>query len=223
MGRPVGTGTGVKTGGRRPGSLDKNARQLVTAEMAGDILAVYKKLGGVKWLLKFAQDKPEEFLRQGLSRLFPAAPKDDEPGTYNTQINIGDLSTRDAAARVAFLLNSAMHPDPALVVERDPVAERVEQPMTPQRACDWANPCEPPVDNPEPVEDPNKQRWIEELPLSPEQRRDAAMIRETHESLENYRGGSSAEQGGTGQPGVTTRKPTAAELSRRMSRRSELL
>jgi hypothetical protein len=217
---------GGKTGGRRRGSLDKGERQLVTSEMAGDILAVYKKLGGVKWLLKFAQDKPEEFLRQGLSRLFPAAPRDDAEGfTQNNQFNIGDLSTRDAACRVAFLLNSSMHPDPSLVVERAPVAERVadepREPTTPQEALDtWQPTPAPPT---QPVDDPAKALWIEELPLSPDERRDALLVRDTKEaSLETYAGVSS-EQGGNAAQRNVSRKPTAAELCRRMSRRSELL
>ncbi len=106
---------GPKTGGRRRGSLDKSERQLVTSEMAWDILTVYKRLGGVKWLLKFAEDNPAEFLRQGLSRLFPAAPKDDEPagGTYNTQINF-DSNPMEAARRVAFALASGVYDNPAL-------------------------------------------------------------------------------------------------------------
>ena len=109
-----------KTGGRRRGSLDKGERQLVTAEMAGDIMAVYKKLGGVKWLLKFAEDNPAEFLRQGLSRLFPAPQKDsDSDGdTFNTQINLGRMSEFETARSIAFLLAKAVHSQEAPVTER---------------------------------------------------------------------------------------------------------
>lgn len=214
-----------KTGGRRRGSLDRGERQLVTAEMAGDILAVYKKLGGVKWLLEFAKANPGEFLRQGLSRLFPAAPKDEADIQLNQQFNIGNLTDRDAAMRVAFALNSAMHGDPSIVVERELAPE-----MTPQEASNqWTPPTDAP-DMPEPtceapVEDPAKQRWIEELPLTPEQRRDNAVIRETHEaSIENYHG-SGAEQGlGPTQRQRPAESRTVNDLHKRMrNRRDELL
>jgi hypothetical protein len=214
-----------KTGGRRRGSLDRGERQLVTAEMAGDILAVYKKLGGVKWLLKFAEDNPAEFLRQGLSRLFPAAPKDDEPsGTYN-QFNIGNLTDREAACRVAFLLNSAMHGDPsAAIVHEAPVAERVpvtpprREPMTPQEAC------RPEVPQPEPIDNPAQAEWAASLPLSPQERADQKLIRQTREArLETY-AGSPGEQGGSTMRSQATAKPTVSELHQRMrNRRDELL
>jgi hypothetical protein len=211
-----------KTGGRVKGrSLDKGERQLLTSEMAADLLLVYRKLGGVRWLLKFAQDNPVEFLRQGLSRLFPAAPKDDEVGgTYNTQINFNDMSARDAACRVAFLLNSAMHPDPSLIVEHEPVPVADEpQPMTPQEALDNWRPTPKPSLQPE--DNPAQAEWAASLSLTPDQK----LVRETVEcNIENYHG-SSAEQGDTvrSPSSATTRKPTAAELTRRMSRRSELL
>lgn len=208
-----------KTGGRRRGSLDKGERQLVTAEMAGDILAVYKKLGGVKWLLKFAQDNPKEFLQQGLSRLFPAPQKDDEPGgTYN-QFNFNQNDTVEAARRVAFVLASGMHGDPSLAPPVRAV-ERVDtpEPMTPQQACDWENPTPPctPTAEPEPVDDPARRQWAESLKLTTDQK----LVRDTHvESLSSY-AGSGPEQGGTvRQPSSRGDKPTAAQLCHRLSRR----
>ena len=104
------------------------------------------------------------------------------------------------------------------------MAERVaDEPRPPQEALnDWQPTPAPPA---EPVEDPDKQRWIEELALTPEGRRDAVLVRETHETtIENYRGGSPAEMGGyVPVQRQSNCKPTAAELYRRLSRRSELL
>lgn len=105
-----------KTGGRVKGSLDKSERQLLTNAMAFDLMTVYTELGGVKWLKKFAQDNPVEFLRQGLSRLFPAPAKsDDDTGggnTYNQINNYGD--ERGAALRVAYALARGVYGDPSV-------------------------------------------------------------------------------------------------------------
>lgn len=216
-----------KTGGRRRGSLDKGERQLVTAEMAGDLLTVYKKLGGVKWLLKFAEDNPAEFLRQGLSRLFPAPAKsDDEPGDTYNQFNFNHQDTFEIGRRVAFALNAGLYAQQELA----PVAERVvpgTPEVSPQEACDWRNPCEPPApqkDTPPrtyEAPDPERARWASELPLTPEERADAALVRETKEaSITNYHG-SSAEQSGSGLPRqVITRRPSVREIQ---NRRRELL
>ncbi|MBK5401317.1 hypothetical protein JFU47_32085 [Pseudomonas sp. TH39(2020)] len=222
-GRPPGQ---LKTGGRIKGrSLDKGERQLVTSQMAGDLMAVYKKLGGVRWLLKFAEDNPAEFLRQGLSRLFPSPAKDDEGGTFNQQINFNNLDLFEASRRVAFALNLGIQAQQELAA---PVAERVPE--------EYINPNQwtPPVDAPDmlppepahetPVDDPDRTRWLQELDMTPDQRRDAALVRSSKTgSIESY-AGSSAEQGGHGpvQRQVSA-KPTAAELCRRMSRRNELL
>ncbi|UVJ42059.1 hypothetical protein NVV94_15405 [Pseudomonas sp. LS1212] len=47
---------------------------------------------------------------------------------------------------------------------------------------------------PEPVDDPDRTRWAEELSLTDEQRRDNAVVRQTHSgNLESY-AGSAAEQ-----------------------------
>ena len=93
-----------------------------------------------------------------------------------------------------------------------------------QRACDWHNPVIPPLLQPEPIEDLDRDRWGQELPLTDEQRRDNAVVRQTHGgSLESY-AGSAGEQGqGTVQHSVSSAKPSAAELCRRMSRRNELM
>jgi hypothetical protein len=166
-----------KTGGHRRGSLDKGERQLVTAEMAADLLTVYKKLGGVKWLLEFARANPAEFLLQGLNRLLPAAPKDDEPGdTYNTQVNF--LSEIEAALRVSFMLAKAVYSDPSLApIEAEASAPQEEVTRWPP----WVPPSDKPdmpdpLLKPEPVEDVDRQRWASEIPLTPDQRRDALLV-----------------------------------------------
>lgn len=166
-----------KTGGRVKGSLDKGERAIVTSQMANDLLLVYRKLGGVKWLLKFAQEQPGEFVRQGLSRLFPAPQKDDPDVLIQQQFNT-NLSDRDAAVRIAFALAKGMQ----------------DITMTPQQACKI--PELPPLVYPEPTEDPDRQQWGESLKLSDEERRDAAIVRETNEckNLEAYHG-TAAEQG----------------------------
>jgi hypothetical protein len=209
-----------KTGGRRKGGIDREARKLLTDQMSADLMTVYQKLGGVKWLLKFAEDNPAEFLRQGLSRLFPAPAKDDPDVVNNTQINF-DLNPMEAARRVAFALNLGLHAQ-----RQEQQGELIEaEEITPQRACDWRDPVGQIEPSPEPV-DPDRLRWAEELPLTEEQRRDNAAIRQTlNSSLENY-AGSSAEQGGCGPASrAVVRKPSAAELCRRLnrSRRDELL
>lgn len=215
-----------KTGGRVKGrSLDKGQRLLVTSEMAGDLLTVYKRLGGVKWLLRFAEDNPKEFLQLGLSRLFPAAPKDDEPaGTYN-QFNFNSQDTFEAARRVAFALNLGLHAQQELA----PVAERelpLEQPVAEvEETYDAPGHMQHAAE--QPVEDPDYQRYIKELSLSPEQRRDNAVVRNTKEcDITNYCG-SSAEQGGSGpvqRQVVTNHRPTIAEKVRSQAqRRRDLL
>ncbi|MFK0090187.1 hypothetical protein ACIQUS_23190 [Pseudomonas sp. NPDC090755] len=137
-----------KTGGRTKGSLDKGQRQLVTAEMASDLLTVYKKLGGVKWLLKFAQDNPAEFLRQGLSRLFPAPQKDDADFVQQNNFNF-DSNSVEAARRVAYALAAALHSDPS----------KVPRDITPTGVPRWQPLPEPlPVIQPEPVEDPEREQ-----------------------------------------------------------------
>lgn len=215
-----------KTGGRVKGrSLDKGERQLVTSEMAGDLLAVYKKLGGVKWLLKFAQDNPAEFLRQGLSRLFPAAAKDDADFVQNNQFNFDGTNTIEAARRVAFALNAGLHAQRQLEQQ----GELIEAGITPEEAYPaprWRAPdAMPDLLPPEPIADLDRERWVQELALTPQERLDAAAIRETREaSITNYHG-SGAEQGygPVQRQSSAAGKPTAAQLCRRLSRRGREL
>ncbi|MCE6980745.1 hypothetical protein EI534_25900 [Pseudomonas frederiksbergensis] len=210
-----------KTGGRKRGSIDREARKLLTDKMSSDLMFVYSKLGGRAWLLEFAEKNPVEFIRQGLSRLWPSPQKDDSADIQiNQQFNIDNLSEREAAVRVAFALSKAIHGDPAIKAET--VEDITVEPMTPRRSFPpWTPPTDAP-DMPEPV-DEERQRWVEELPLTEEQRRDNAVVRETREgSLATYRGGPGEQSGPGPDRSPVSRKLTVNERYRRM-RRDELL
>lgn len=208
-------------------SIDKGERQLVTSQMAGDLLAVYESLGGAEWLLKFAKANPKEFI-QHLSRLFPAPQRDDADfAQQNNQFNFNNLNPLEAARRVAFALNAGIHAqgeqalEPALieVTGRTPAPEPEFSPRM------WRPPTDAPdIPNPdlqpEPVEalDPARKRWVEELPLTPEQRRDAAVVRETREcSIETYRGSSAEQHDAPARP--SSCQPSPGERCRTLSRR----
>lgn len=129
---------GGKTGGRRRGSIDREERKVLTDRMAGDLMSVYRKLGGAEWLLQFAEKNPKEFIQFGLSRLWPAPQKsDDEPSvgsTYNTQVNIGDLTDRQAAIRVSFALARGLYGDPSIApIDVTPLHEPVAE-IVPRQA-----------------------------------------------------------------------------------------
>ncbi|WP_420170647.1 hypothetical protein ACN99C_11680 [Pseudomonas alloputida] len=195
--------------------------------MAGDIMAVYESLGGIEWLLKFAKANPKEFIQQGLSRLFPAPQRGDDPDVQvNTQVNIGNMSDFEAAQRIAFALAKAAYEQeqatPTIEAVRVTASRATPEPepemMSPQEACRWGAPDQP-NPSPELELDPARKRWIEELPLTPEQRADNALIRETVEcSLETYRGGSSAEQFDAPRR-PSSRRPSPGERCRALSRR----
>ena len=96
--RPPGTG-------RKKGSLDKAARTLVTAEMAKDILDVYRMLGGVAFLHSWAVDNPSAFVNGPLARLMPAAPKaDGDDGDALINIQIGGGVDADIAGHIHYIV-----------------------------------------------------------------------------------------------------------------------
>lgn len=206
-GRPPGL---PKTGGRKRGSLDKSARLLITETMAADILKVYKRLGK-DWLFEVAKTRPDLFINQCLSRLLPPAFKDGADVELYQQVNIGEMSDLEAGRRVAFALAKAAH-DQGI----DVTPETIE--VTPQQACSWQNPTPPYTPHPEaPVDDPARQQWASELSLTPQERADNTLIRETREcTLANYRGGP-GEQGGYApdRSPASTRRPTVAEIRRK--------
>ena len=214
--------TRPKTGGRKRGSIDREARRVLTDRMAGDLMTVYGRLGGVDWLLEFAKANPAEFIKSGLSRLWPAPQKDDPDVVNNNQFNFNQNDTLEAARRVAFALNLGIQTQRELAPP--PVAERVV-PEQPPVKSNWRPAPEPePLLRPEPVEDLERARWASEIPLTPQERADAALVRETHEAIANY-AGSSAEQGlGPAQRQRPAEPRTVSELHQRMrSRREELL
>jgi hypothetical protein len=191
--------------------------------MAGDLLAVYESLGGAEWLLKFAKANPKEFI-QHLSRLFPAPQRDDADfAQQNNQFNFNNLNPLEAARRVAFALNAGIHAqgeqalEPALieVTGRTPAPEPE---MSPQAACRWGASDQPnPSPEPEGL-DQDRQRWAAGLSMTAEQRRDAAVVRETREcSLETYRGSSAEQCDAPHRP--SSCQPSPGERCRARSRR----
>ncbi|EPA95531.1 hypothetical protein [Pseudomonas sp. G5(2012)] len=208
-GRPPGL---PKTGGRVKKSLDKQQRQLVSAELAHSILATFEMLGGTAAMVEWAADNKSVFYTQILSRLMPAPQRDDPEVQINQQFNIDTMSDLEAGRRVAFALAKAAHDQG---IDTTPV-ETIE--VTPQQACSWQNPTPPYTQHPEaPVDDPDRAKWASELSLSPQERVDQALVRETREcTLQNYRGGP-GEQGGYApdRSPASTRKPTVAEIRRK--------
>lgn len=62
-------------------------------------------MGGPAALLKWAKENPGDFFKSALARFWPAMPR--EELNVNTQVNIGNMSDRDLALRIAFVLNKA--------------------------------------------------------------------------------------------------------------------
>jgi hypothetical protein len=172
---------GTRLGGRKKGSLDLAERKLLTNRMASDLMTVYEKLGGVKWLLQFAKDNPGEFLRQGLSRLFPAPQKDDPDAVIN-QINIGNLSDIEAASRIAFALAKAGRqldaPIDAEPLVPDP--EHVVQTPVPAAAT--------PVPDSAPDPAARDSAWQAMVPPSAVEQDDQAAPQATQRALDDHHG-----------------------------------
>lgn len=150
----------------------------------------------------------------------PAPQKDDPDIQINQQFNTG-LTEMEAARRVAFMLARATYDDPTVsTIEHEPQgAYRI----TPQAAVsEWT----PPTDAPDMLEpeDPDRKKWIEEIHLSEDERRDRRLVDQTKAPVYF---GSAAEQGHAATPRPTaTKRKTSAELCRslsRSSRRDELL
>ncbi|WP_442757788.1 MULTISPECIES: hypothetical protein [unclassified Pseudomonas] len=232
-GKPRGRAKGcVKTGGRVAGkSLDKNERIRITGEMAGNILAVFERLGGEDFLYRWAKENQTAFVNSCLSRLMPPMPKDDPDIQINQQFNTNNMSEFEAARRVAFMLAKATHGqdeqelppvmEAVRVTSSRPAPEPVEQPqMSPQEACRWGAPDQPnPSLHQDDLErDMARERWAASLHLTPEERADRELIRNTREcSLETYHG-SSAEQFDT-PTRPSSRQLSPGERCRALSRR----
>lgn len=174
-GRPPGQ---PKSGGRQVGA--KNKVQ-VTEQMRGDILTVYAALGGVVFLLDWAQNNQTEFIKQCWARIAPPMPRDDpEPVNQSLTINASNMSDYEAAKRIAFALAKG-----AQMLE---VQQTIEQWLP---SLDTVRVTAPVLETP----DPALAQWASSLNFSEEQRRDQAVVRETSKgSLETYPG-SAAEQG----------------------------
>lgn len=98
--------TQPRRGGRQIGS--KNKKQ-VSEEMLTDILDVYQRLGGVKFLLKYAKDNPTDFVKTVLARLMPTPyvePANAPSVVNNLNIHNPDdpAAVREAARQIAFAL-----------------------------------------------------------------------------------------------------------------------
>lgn len=167
-----------RTGGRIRGkkSISLAERRTLTDRMAGDLMAVYEKLGGVNWLLKYAEDNPKEFVAQGLSRLFPAAQRDDPElllQQFNSYNQINGISDFEAGRRIAFALSKAM----------------ASQEISPQEACSLQ-----PLERPEP-------RWVDPATLPPaasigdEELSDLCKAQEAERLVNLQHRGSAAERG----------------------------
>jgi len=192
MARPKGQSGLPKSGGRVKGSLDRSQRQVVTNELARDILDVYQGLGGVAFLLEWAKENKTEFVKQALARLMPAyAREGDAPvggDTYN-QFNV--LSDRDAAMRIAFIMAKGLHD-----MEEEASGTVLEQ--VAGGPYEYDPPAASALDDTKvtmPVEapDPARDAWAQSLASTPEEQ----LVQNTKEcTIENYPG-SAAERGVT--------------------------
>lgn len=143
--------------GRRRGSIDRAERKLLTDRLASDIWGVYRKLGK-DWLLQLAQDRPDLFLNQCLSRLMPPPEKSEPDVVNNTLINLNGNPV-EVARRVAFALAAGLDAQ-----GKDPVAER-DVPYSQIAAAE-----EDPFHYPTPAPDPEREQWAREASMSPEER-----------------------------------------------------
>lgn len=144
--------------GRRKGSIDKAKRELLSAKMAGEIWATFKRLGP-DWLFQLAKDRPDLFVGHFLVRLLPPALKDTEGDGPLVNLNFhGD--DVELARRVAFSLAKAAHvmgQDAEVVADRVPYVHLASDP-SPQELLR--------VDQP----DPAREAWAETVALSQEER-----------------------------------------------------
>lgn len=122
-GRPKGC---VKSGGRVAGkSLDKTERVKITSEMAGSILLVFERLGGVDFLYRWAKKNETAYVTNCLARLMPPMPKDgDADVVNNTQVNFNNLDLFEASRRIAFALNAGIYAQRELTPPADLVTEQ---------------------------------------------------------------------------------------------------
>lgn len=184
--------TRVKTGGRQAGTKNR-----VTDSMRRDILSVYRKLGGPKFLLSWAKENGTEYVKQCLSRVMPPMPRqalEDEEFSLPAE-----SSMFETARRIAFILAQAdaMSPRPLDVemVELSPASQAPEPqdpPLPPLDEAPTMEPCATPRSYP---------------------RGDPEGVAETYsETLKTFRGTVPAEQGRShARPDVIDRRGQAHE------------
>lgn len=146
------------------GILTKAQRLALTETLAADILKVYRGLGGAKWLLEWAKDNPTEFMKQGLARLLPPMPKDLNDDAPLVALNFNGDPT-EAARRIAFALAKGANE----LGQDDPVADRVPYVQIAREEDPFHYPSAP---------DPERERWIKEASLTPEERLNAETLDE---------------------------------------------
>lgn len=119
---PTGQLARQKQGGRQAGSRNKRE---VSEQFLNDLVWCYSKLGGRDWLLEYARTNPADFLRQGLSRLFPTPYTEppDVPPPAPSNIYLNDPNAlRGAALQIAFALRQGVElMEPERTIEHEPV------------------------------------------------------------------------------------------------------
>lgn len=156
----LGSGRKPGSGGRQPG-----AKNVITPEVRNDILAVFRKLGGQAFLLKWAIANPDEFVKCCLMKLVPV-PREDAPPASPAPIDMSPMAMREVAVRIGFILASAdaAMPRPADVqmVELAPAPEpafpyrpepRDPAPLPPLDECPVMEPSETLKGDPEGIEE----------------------------------------------------------------------
>lgn len=145
--------------GRKRGSLDREARQLLSGKMAAAIWKTYRELGP-DWLTQLARDKPELFCSVFLQRLLPPALKDPEGDAPLVNINLSNDPIQ-AARLIAFALargmDAAGNADQA-VEQRQPYS-RIAPDVSPQELLHQGLP-----------DDPEHEAWARQAALTPEER-----------------------------------------------------
>lgn len=134
-----GSGRPRGSGGRQPG-----AKNVITEKVKGDLLAVYRQLGGRRWLLAYARAHEDEFCRHLMRRLPPPREDADEPAPVDT----GSPGLMEAARRIAFVLAQADALSRPLDVELvglspPPAPEQQDPPPAPLPPLDEAPTMEP--------------------------------------------------------------------------------
>lgn len=143
------------------GVLTKAQRNALTETLAADLLSVYKRMGGVKWLEAWARANETEWVKIGLSRLLPPMPKEDpDSPLVNIAFN-GDPI--EQARRIAFALAAG-------VAAREDAQAEVLAERTPYVQLQQENPAGPSIFPTGPASDPAREEWARQAAMTPEER-----------------------------------------------------